>query len=360
MRVSKEEERVSQEWPECELLIDDVSDESRSVFNEEVVAYFKEVKAVVARLLEVDEVPFEVHRGKGGTLYVRSSSLSGKKLIEIIIKKNSYGFKEEMFFNSHPYVEAFNTAWRELRLEAFGDYDPDDQKDKLDSAVAKIRGVMQGEQMKRYLHKMGNAKRGRKRGAKRLIHSLMDKYARLEVVRLDLSYRKGKYVDIVDFIGALSDVKKDWGMFRQDMNDGVIAPGVVGYLAKLEYGLLSGFHFHVVVLFDGSRHREDIILAKMLGEYWKNQVVLNSEGRYYNCNRHKHEYRYLGIGTLNYYDNTKKEYLVNMVIGYMTKTDYVMASEAPGERSWFRSAHKVPEVVERRGRPRKFNTTRKD
>ncbi|MCE7517124.1 hypothetical protein LZG37_03160, partial [Halomonas titanicae] len=57
----------------------------------------------------------------------------------------------------------------------------------------------------------------------------------------------------------------------------------------------------------------------------------------------------------DYYDHAKYSALVNLVLEYMVKTDYVLASEAPGERIWFRSADKIPKSLKRLGRPRKLN-----
>lgn len=114
-----------------------------------------------------------------------------------------------------------------------------------------------------------------------------------------------------------------------------------------------GFTFTSFVLCDGAKHREDITLAKLLGEHWQTEIVYGGDGRYYNCNRHKNNYRYLGIGTLNHYDDAKYSALIGLVVDYMVKPDYIMATEAPGERTWFRSAYKPISPARRRGRPRK-------
>lgn len=342
------------EWPEFEFHVDTIFDVWEREADERLLSHVKEVEAVVERLVETDEALFEVCNGKDGTSRLRSSSLSGKKLKNLVLNGCEYECKERPIANSHPYVEAFHTACEELGLEALGESDPDDQAAKLNAAVEMIRGVLHSKAMRRYLRKLDNARQARRKGAHKLIYGLREKYARLEVLRLDLSYRKGKYVDLENFSEALAKVKHDWGVFRKDLVGGVVVSGMVGYLAKLEYGLRSGFHFHAVVLIDGSKHREDITLARMLGEHWSNQVVSGGEGRYYNCNRHKNDYRYLGIGTLDYYDHAKYSALVNLVVEYMIKTDFIMAAEAPGERIWFRSTHKIPKGGERRGRPRKF------
>lgn len=343
------------EWPEFEFHVDAIYDEWEREADERLLSHVKEVEAVVERLLETEEVLFEICHDKAGMSRIRSSSLSGKKLMNLILNGCQCECQERPIVNSHPYVEAFHAASKKLGLETLSESDPDDQAAKLNAVVEMIRGALYSKAMRRYLRKLDNARQARRKGAQELIYGLRDRYARLEVLRLDLSYRKGKYVDLDNFPGALAEVKHDWEIFRKDLVGGIVVPGVVGYLAKLKYGLQRGFHFHVVVLIDGSKYREDITLSRILGEHWNKQVVPEGEGRYYNCNRHKKDYRYLGIGTLHHYDNEKYSVLLNLVIEYMIKTDFIMAAEAPGKRTWFRSACKSSRFVKRKGRPRKLH-----
>jgi hypothetical protein len=351
--VTYEEEIM---WPECGLKIDGILDGKSDNDEDEkrFLSHLKEIQAIVERLLELKETLFLVVQDKSGMFQAGSYSLTGKRLKAVIRRGCDIRCKHVSLVDSHPYVQAYHAAVEELELNRLDDWGPDDQTDRLNAAVDMIRDECRGKAMRQHMRKLENARKVRNKSAQKLINSLREKYARLQVLRLDLSYRKGKYVDLDDFMGALSKVKEDWEHFRHDLVSGDSIPGVVGYLAKLEYGLLSGFHFHVVVLCDGSKHREDIVLATMLGEHWNNKVVPGREGRYYNCNRHKDNYRYLGIGTLNYYDHEKYSALVNLVLDYMAKTDHVMATEAPGERGWFRSVHKVSKLTKRRGRPRSF------
>ena len=346
------EMEMEMEWLECEFDLDHVIDNESNSLDEEAVAYFKEVGAVVERLLGTDGVMFDVFKKEGCDPSVRSFSLTGKMLKRLIKSKSHNQLYYVKFANSHPYVKAYHDAVEAFRLEEFSGLDPHDQVNILNAVVGMIRKACCGPVMRQHMRKLENAKKVRMKGAQKLVNGLRAKYARLEVLRLDLSYRKGKYIELDDFRVALADVKEDWERFRKDLVGGAAIPGVVGYMAKLEYGLLSGFHFHVVAFCDGSRHRQDITLATMLGEHWKNHIVPNGEGRYYNCNRHKNHYRYLGIGTLDHYDDAKYSALVGLVVDYMVKPDFVMAAEAPGERTWFRSAFKASKCARRRGRPR--------
>lgn len=336
--------------------MDDIFDEWQDERDKSFLVHLKEVEAVVERLLETDGELFEVWQGKGGICRANSFSLTGKKLFSLVRSGCDARCEIGSLANSHPYIKHYHAAFAEQGLNAIDSYNPTEQTERLNAAVTKIRGVLRSKEMKAFLRKRDNTRKARKKGAQKFLYDLRDSYARLEVLRFDLGYRKGKYVDLDDFLAALAEVKEDWEKFRRDMVHGIPLPGIIGYMAKLEYGLLSGFHFHVLAICDGSKHSEDITLARMLGEHWKNEVVSGGEGRYYNCNRHKDGYRYLGIGTLNYYDHAKYSALVNLVIEYMVKTDHIMATEASGERGWFRSANKEPKITRRRGRPRKFTS----
>lgn len=323
-------------------------------YDERFLAHVTEVEAVVHRLLETTGEIFFVRVARGGVCHEKSYCLTGKKFLRLINQGCDTKCHSMPFVDSNPYVHAYHSSLEEMGFRSMDEYDPCELVERLNGAVANIRGFFQSQEMSQHLAKLDKAKEKRKKGAEAIIEAYRSRYARLEVLRLDLSYRKGKYVDLDVFGTALKEVKADWERFRHDLVSGGVVAGVVGYLAKLEYGLLSGFHFHIIVLCDGSKHREDITLAKMLGEHWSNKVVSRGEGRYYNCNRHKSDYRFLGIGSLNYYDNAKYDALVNLVVEYMVKTDHVMAIEAPGERIWFRSAHKASKSNKRRGRPRYF------
>ncbi|MGM0826038.1 MAG: hypothetical protein ACQEUY_15120, partial [Pseudomonadota bacterium] len=317
-------------WPEYVMEIDDILKNNECEEDGKIIAYFKEVQAVVERLIETKHEHFSNIQERNGVWRVRSESLTGKKFLSLLSSGQGVSYKRISFVNSHPYVNAFHTAIEELDLNALDECGDEDHADRLNTAVEMIREKFRGHSMRKYMHKQEKAKRGRSNSAQKLINSLREKYARIEVLRLDLSYRKGKYVDLDDFLGALKEVKEHWNVFHKDLVSRALFSGYIGCIAKLEYGILSGFHFHLLVFCDGSKHREDITLAKMLGDHWVDNVVPDNEGRYYNCNRNKNDYRYLGIGTLNYYDQVKYSYLMSLVIEYMVKTDHIMANEAPG------------------------------
>lgn len=47
----------------------------------------------------------------------------------------------------------------------------------------------------------------------------------------------------------------------------------LGYAAKIEYGARKGPNMHLMLLFNGSNVRQDVSIARLIGELWKNKVT---------------------------------------------------------------------------------------
>lgn len=62
-------------------------------------------------------------------------------------------------------------------------------------------------------------------------------------------------------------------------------PSYLGYAAKFEVGAERGVHIHAIFVFNASLVQRDVTIAKMIGDYWRNEI---QEGRagYFNCNSH--------------------------------------------------------------------------
>lgn len=131
---------------------------------------------------------------------------------------------------------------------------------------------------------------------------------------------------------------------------------VVGFIWKLEYGGEKSFHYHCLIMLDGDRHREDITIAKDMGEIWKqitnDESTKISKGIYWNCNADKNRYHHLAIGHLNASDETMKHNLFTYVLPYLAKTDYYLKVAKSKDRTIGMGLDK--EKV-KSGRPRKEN-----
>jgi len=94
---------------------------------------------------------------------------------------------------------------------------------------------------------------------------------------------------------------------------------LTGWMATLEYGLLTGLHFHVLIFIDGHQQFVGAALGYLFGEHWKNKIT-EGRGRYYNCNAAW--YRENGVGMIWHHDSAKREILMSRVVSYLTKSDF--------------------------------------
>jgi len=176
--------------------------------------------------------------------------------------------------------------------------------------------------------------------------------ARILVVRLDCAYLK----EHGWLAGKANSVSYE--ETRQHRKDFVskmrshpeLFEHMLGYVIKMEFGSVKGWHYHVMILLDGSKVREDVTMARLIGEYWVG--ITGGKGLYYNCNAHKNQYWICGIGMINHDDAVAREGL-KLAAAYLTKTDSMIKLVAPGkDRTFFKGEMPKPKPV-KRGRPRK-------
>ncbi|PIB50724.1 inovirus-type Gp2 protein [Pseudomonas sp. 2995-1] len=179
------------------------------------------------------------------------------------------------------------------------------------------------------------------------VDALFERYSRLLVLRVDLSYSKenSKTTQAV----AKQDRERLFGNSRSNK----LFDDMVGYIWKLEHGPEKGFHYHMMFFFDGSKVREDVTLARRVGEYWAD-VVTKGRGLYFNCNANKHAYKTCGVGMIDHTQSALREALRGAVI-YLTKTDLYMKLQTQG-RGMGKGLSPAPKGA--RGRPRAVSSSR--
>ena len=184
----------------------------------------------------------------------------------------------------------------------------------------------------------------------KLIAALFDRYSRLQVVRVDLSYTAidSPYIDYETaryHREQLCETFHKHELFHQ----------LVGFAWKLEWQPQKGFHYHFLFFFDGHQTQQDVIQAQRIGELWA-QSITGGQGLYYNCNLDaENKYRYNAMGSVDYHDIKKQRGLYELAL-YLTKIDDYAAMLVKGRT--FQTSPK-PNVSEgpRIGRPRQFATS---
>lgn len=204
-----------------------------------------------------------------------------------------------------------------------------------------------------------------KKEVRNYINGLFDYRSRLLVIRIDLSYRKGLFRKTTTNISnkPLSKQKhklealRAWSLEVQEHRKMLLkslkkqySKGFIGYMWKLEYTEAKSFHYHMMFFLDGSEHREDITIAKNIGELWVNQIT-QGDGLYWNCNANKDKYRNLGIGMINHNDEALRNNVLETAF-YLVKRDYLIRSVMFNSKNRAFSKGQNPEKS-KSGRPRK-------
>ncbi|MFZ4860392.1 MAG: hypothetical protein ACOYL3_28880 [Desulfuromonadaceae bacterium] len=176
---------------------------------------------------------------------------------------------------------------------------------------------------------------------------LFDTYSKLNVIRLDLSYKK----EIAENI-TTKEVKQDLNrLLNNRRHNQTVFGDCVGHLCKLEKGEDKGNHLHSMFFFDGHKIENDGYKASQIGKYWVDNIT-NGNGLHHSCNADKSKYKHVGVGMINHFDTEKRNILTNMVASYFAKEEQQVNSDTSAkERTFFKGI--VTKQKSNAGRPRK-------
>ena len=165
--------------------------------------------------------------------------------------------------------------------------------------------------------KKNHVENKRETSTKAYVDSLQDKYSKLNVVRVDLGYKKPHSDRVV-----LGDANKDLNhMLNNRRGKLSIFEHQVGYICKKEYTEDKGVHFHTVFFYNGQKVKNDVIKAKQIGEYW-NEAITKNKGSYHSCNLNADKVygKKNAVGMLDHTDKDRREKL-DKAISYLCKDD---------------------------------------
>jgi hypothetical protein len=179
------------------------------------------------------------------------------------------------------------------------------------------------------------------------IGELFNAHSKLNVVRLDLSYKK----EVAENI-TTKEVKQHLNrLLNNRRHNKTVFGECVGHIVKLENGVDKGLHIHSLLFFDGHKINSGTYRASQIGEYWK-YTITKGNGLYHNCNADESKYTNFGVGMINHFDTAKRNILTNMVTPYFAKEDQsVNDGLLPSERTFFKGI--VTKEKSNAGRPRK-------
>ena len=178
------------------------------------------------------------------------------------------------------------------------------------------------------------------------IDKLFSDYAKLLVIRIDLSYHK--HLDV-----SLETLESDLKRFHSNKRHHSLLIQILGYITKIEYGIDKKLHVHALFLFNGNHYRQDIKIAQYIGEYWVNTIAAKDTGIYWNCNHNKEKYVKLGIGAIQHNDEEKRNNLIEAIHYLCKKTTQVIKPIDAPMTKLLRKGQYTPSDTQKLGRPRR-------
>jgi len=159
----------------------------------------------------------------------------------------------------------------------------------------------------------------------RYVDTVLDRYARTCVVRVDLYYRTEAQARL-----RVERVFDDLNRLIAERERNLIFDHETGYICSVEQGEDRGYHIHAAFFFNGSEVSADIYRAQRIGELWER--ITRGQGCFNNCNLEKDKYQdRLGIGLIHRRDLNARGH-VHYAMRYLVKSDQHLRLKPVGAR----------------------------
>lgn len=210
------------------------------------------------------------------------------------------------------------------------------------SLIDQVRLKAQGRGFKRSTYELQrNCSRNYETG-RAFLDAVFNVYSRVEVARIDLKYQKSFKAEL-----TLSQVRKDFRSLWNGRSKNRRFKDLVGYMWSLEYTDLERFHYHLILLFNGSRVRDPYGRGVRVGERWI-QTATSGRGAVHLCQ--ESDFRYPYLGRLDAVDAEKRECLLKRGVEYLTKCEQLLQIDLERVQTFGTSA--FPRKTAAAGRPR--------
>lgn len=243
---------------------------------------------------------------------------------------------------------------RVLKGEKFDQRNARNLAKRLNTIIGSIKEAMAGKKVEELRRVPTTLSQRNSLSAGRYIDKLFAKYARLLVLRIDFGYsrpqnRPGHYFSEMK-PGDVQQVQRDRDALIRYFQTDLREHGLVGYMWKVEWQDIKGFHFHTLLFMDGSKVRNEAAIGRYVEAHWKD--VTEQQGYTWNCNLDKSKYgQKLGVGMIHASDEELIFNLKHTVATYLTKPDAcIRLLLGEGFRMFGRSC--LPKTHSGRGRPR--------
>lgn len=294
-------------------------------------------------------------------------------------------------YTFHPAISYFFEEYRKHEIRQYHQYKAHEiandgrlMSDIFDDFVTGMRKRAIDIKLKKRIADWESKTKKNKAAMTRLEETLFSRYARIAVIRLDLSHRKATFSpeDIYRFMQeeCMDSIKAQqayWNgadlthhaplegrvsfeelqrdrehLFANMKGKPSLFKHLIGYIWRIECSPQAGYHLHTALFFNGSQVEHHEWLAQQIGEYWEHEIT-QGRGRFHNCNKEwKRTSPNYGLGIVNHYDSEKRSILRQKVLGYLCKAEQrVQVMPYPGCNLFgSRVAHRA--TSKGRGRPR--------
>jgi len=203
--------------------------------------------------------------------------------------------------------------------------------DTINAAVEKMRAFLKGDALGKALGNLRRCERANLRTSRQLLADIRDRYSKVLVLRLDLGYYS-THAPGQGLLGlpiSLEEAQLHRNRLLSYLRKGPLSKHMAGYIWRLEFGIEKGHHYHLAVFLKGQAVAKDIVIADMIGAYWKDEAT-GGQGMYYSCNKNKEAYARCGIGMVGRSEEDRWAH-VEEAISYLTKQDFYLRFR-PGPR----------------------------
>lgn len=194
--------------------------------------------------------------------------------------------------------------------------------DLFNDLVDRIRAGVHSRDFKR---KLASRERASERNLREYCHyfrALMERYSKLLVLRVDFGYSK-ESCQQVTFEQVQADLKRylDRARSRKGM-----FKDCVGYVRKIEHSEGKGLHVHCIFFLNGAKTGDAIAWARKYGDAWQDSLPAG-RGLYFSCNAKQRQYKYQGIGRIEYYSLEKRLNFQYRCLAYLVKNEQCLMSK---------------------------------
>ncbi|MET3372618.1 hypothetical protein ABIC89_001666 [Variovorax boronicumulans] len=208
--------------------------------------------------------------------------------------------------------------------------------------ISTVRSKAEGRGFKRNEYeKKRNCDRNYETG-RAFLGAAFKKYSRVEVARLDLKYQKPFKAEL-----TLSQVREDFRRLWNGRRKNRRFKDLVGYMWSLEYTDLERFHYHLILLFDGSQVKDPYYRSLKVGQRWVEHATKGC-GDVHHCR--ERDYRYPYLGRIDAIDVEKRECLLRRGVEYLSKCDQLLQIDLERVQTFGTSA--FPQKTTNAGKPR--------